>query len=179
MLSAAEAADPEKRLARLERCHLRNGLESKLKPSDSGSDVRTHSCQSIFSFWSPVLFALCGKGCDLGAILKLTPRSVQKEQGGVARKVPAAGAPSFHFNFVLDTEDVMTWRTKRFTPPERRHAIREARATKFRHWHAARWAQIAAAAQAAAAAAPQQLLTPQGISALHREALLGGMHRLV
>ena len=40
MLSAAEAADPEKRLARLEQCHLRNGLESKLKPSDSGSDVR-------------------------------------------------------------------------------------------------------------------------------------------
>ena len=129
---------------------------------------------------------LWGRGllARLAASLNGDAPAVQKDQGGAPRKLPAAGAPGFHFNFVLDTEDVMTWRTKRFTPPERRRAIRDARASKLRHWHAAR-AQIAAAAQAAAAAAaPQQLLTAQGISALQRQALLDagyapGMHRLV
>jgi hypothetical protein len=39
-MSPEEAADPEKRLSHLERCHLRNGLESKLKPAESPSVVR-------------------------------------------------------------------------------------------------------------------------------------------
>jgi hypothetical protein len=48
-MTPAEAADPEKRLCRLERCHLRNGLESKLKPAETPCLVRATLLSFLFN----------------------------------------------------------------------------------------------------------------------------------
>ena len=58
---------------------------------------------------------------------------MQRDGAGAGRK--ASGAPRFTLHFKLDTEDVLLWRSRRFTAKARTLELRAVRRRKFRAWH--------------------------------------------